>query len=138
MEIRIESKVEYQDKISVAVGVYNADEKLFDRNYTVRTWSELNTELANLEYYLAERDTEIAKITTGKWTKPPHEVIENPLTPEEIKARAIGQAQWELDEAVEQARRNKEVAELAQFDDSLAEKLQALQDLKQAGGKKIG
>jgi len=136
MEIRIESVQKIEDKIKAVVAVFDSEEKLYSRHYTVRTKSELDKELANLEYWLSQRDVEIAQIITGKWTKPKHEVIHTKQTPEQIKAQAIDQAQYDVDEALERARKDKEVIELAKTDTHLADKLQALWDLKQR--KKIG
>lgn len=78
-----------------------------------------------------KRTAELASINIDTYALPPAPVEEPVvLTPEEIKANEIAQAETELEEEYQRAKRDKEITELAQTNPALAGKLSALEAVK--------
>lgn len=92
---------------------------------------QMENTLRVAEKRLNKRDEELATIDIATYTLPPEPVEEAPEpTPEEAQEADIAQAEMELAQEVERAKKEKEVAELAQSDVTVAEKLAALEVLR--------
>lgn len=93
---------------------------------------QMENTLRVAEKRLNKREEELASIDIATYTLPPEpepEAAPAPTT-EELKAAEIAEAEQELAQEVERAKKEKEVAELVQADATVAEKLAALEALK--------
>ena len=93
---------------------------------------QMEATLRSIEKRLDKRDADLAAIDIATYTLPaePVEEVAPAPTPEQVKEAEIVQAEQELVQEVERAKREKEVAELAQSDVTVAEKLAALEALR--------
>jgi hypothetical protein len=133
--IEIQKREVVDDRILVTVAVKEGSKELFGRTLAVRSERELNGTLANLLNERTNVEVEAEKIVVGKWTPPTPQTIEErtPPTAEELKAQEISAKEQELQEEIERAKREREVAELAQSDAGVQSKLAELEVLR---GKK--
>lgn len=126
-------EVKRKDDVMVAtVAVMEGETELFGRPLTARSKQELDGTIANLYREVNKIDEEIAKVEIGTWTPPTPEPTPEPVPPtaEELKAKEISAKEMELQEEIERAKREREVAELAQADAGVASKLAELEALK--------
>lgn len=113
------------EKFSVTVDVKDGANEIMSKVVEARSKSELDSTLANILALANQVETDFAAITEGEWTPAPKATPE-PTTQESL----IQTAEMELYTAVETAKREKEVADMAAVDTDVKAKLDALKALK--------
>jgi hypothetical protein len=102
-------------------------------SFEARTKAEFDRTLRNLARNLASRDEEIALIPEGEYAldpEPTKEVVAAEPDPEAEKRQEIAQAEHELFEEVERVKRETEIAELAKEHQTVAERVAALEAVR--------
>jgi hypothetical protein len=130
--IEIQSVEQVEDVLVAKVAVKDGTTELFGRAFRARSKSELDATLLNLLNEVNRIPDEISKVTVGEWTPPTPPEPEPPKekTAEELKQEAISAKEQALAEAVEEAKRKREIEELALTDANVATKLAELEGAK--------
>jgi hypothetical protein len=133
--ITIDNKEIIDTRIRVTYTVHDEEVQLFAGQITVRSEDELNRTLEGILNERTRVETEAEKIKLGEWSPKEPEPVPEPvppreLTAEEIKQRNITAKEEELRQAIEEARRQKEIRELAAIDENVAAKVDELEAVK--------
>lgn len=120
MKINITTPTQTENGIHAVITVTNDTTEIMSRHIDASDYEDLRAKLTDIKTKVESDAVELAKVSVGEFTA---FVVEVAQTQDEIKAQEIASKRIELDQELDRAKKDAEIAQLAKTDADLAAKL---------------